>query len=85
MDGMNVNVFFAYEWLFSPIQIEPPSNLQTYSINVSFKFITWLIQLTDFFDRMEKKPWEKPGSVGGAVPLWPEEPVVCYNCSKVRF
>ncbi len=44
MDGMNVNVFFAYEWLFSPIQIEPPSNLQTYSINVSFKFITWLIQ-----------------------------------------
>ncbi len=22
-----------------------------------------------FGDRMEKKPWEKPGSVGGAVPL----------------
>ncbi len=35
-------------------------------------------------DRMEKKPWEKPGSVGGPVPLWPDEPVVCSNCSKVR-
>ncbi len=36
-------------------------------------------------DRMEKKPWEKPGLVGwGAVPLWPDEPVVCSNCSKVR-
>ncbi len=35
-------------------------------------------------DRTEKKPWEKPGSVGGAVPLWPDEPVVCSNCSKVR-
>ncbi len=34
-------------------------------------------------DRTEKKPWEKPGSVGGAVPLWPDEPVVCSNCSKV--
>ncbi len=35
-------------------------------------------------DRMEKKPWEKPGSVGGPVPLRPDEPVVCSNCSKVR-
>ncbi len=35
-------------------------------------------------DRTEKKPWEKPGSVGGAVPLRPDEPVVCSNCSKVR-
>ncbi len=34
-------------------------------------------------DRMEKKPWEKPGSVGGPVPLRPDEPVVCSNCSKV--
>ncbi len=23
-------------------------------------------------DRMEKKPWEKPGSVGGPVPLRPD-------------
>ncbi len=30
----------------------------------------------------EKKPWEKPGSVGETV-LWPEEPAVCSNCSKV--
>ncbi len=30
-------------------------------------------------DRMEKKPWEKPGSVGGPVPLRPDEPVVCSN------
>ncbi len=36
-------------------------------------------------DRMKKKPWEKPGSVGGPVPLWPEEPVVCSNCIKVKF
>ncbi len=35
-------------------------------------------------DRMEKKPWEKPGSVGEPVPLWPDEPVVFSNCSKVR-
>ncbi len=35
-------------------------------------------------DRMEKKPLEKPGSVGGPVPLRPDEPVVCSNCSKVR-
>ncbi len=37
-------------------------------------------------DRMGKKPWEKPGSVGGggAVPLRPDESVVCSNCSKVR-
>ncbi len=34
-------------------------------------------------DRIEKKPWEKPGSVGGPVPLWPDETVVCSNCSKV--
>ncbi len=30
-------------------------------------------------DRMEKKPWEKPGSVGGPVPLRPDESVVCSN------
>ncbi len=24
-------------------------------------------------DRMEKKPWEKPDSVGGPVPLWPDK------------
>ncbi len=36
-------------------------------------------------DRMEKKPWEKPGSVGGPVPLRPDEPVVCSNCIKVKF
>ncbi len=37
-------------------------------------------------DRMEKKkPWEEPGSVGGTVPLRPDEPVVCSNCSKVRL
>ncbi len=35
-------------------------------------------------DRMEKKPWEKPGSVGWPVPLRPDESVVCSNCSKVR-
>ncbi len=34
-------------------------------------------------DRMEKKPWEKPGSVGGPVPLRPDKSVVCSNCSKV--
>ncbi len=34
-------------------------------------------------DRMEKKPWEKPGSVGGPVPLRPDEPAVCSNCFKV--
>ncbi len=33
-------------------------------------------------DRMEKKPWEKPSSVGGPVPLRPDES--CSNCSKVR-
>ncbi len=36
-------------------------------------------------DRMEKKPWEKPVSFGGPIPLWPDEPVVCSNCSKVRL
>ncbi len=29
-------------------------------------------------DRTEKKPWEKPGSVGGPVLLWPDEPVVFF-------
>ncbi len=33
----------------------------------------------------KKKPWEKPDSVGGAVPLWSDEPAVCSNCSKVRL
>ncbi len=33
-------------------------------------------------DRMEKKPWEKPGSVGGPVLLWPEE--VSYR-SQVQY
>ncbi len=36
-------------------------------------------------ERMEKKPWEKPGSVGGPVSLWPDELAVCFNCSKVRL
>ncbi len=36
-------------------------------------------------DRMEKKLWEKPGSVGGPVPLWLDEPVVYSNCIKVKF
>ncbi len=36
-------------------------------------------------DRTEKKPWEKPGLVGGPVPLWPDEQVVCSNCIKVKF
>ncbi len=31
-------------------------------------------------DRMEKKPWEKPGSVGGPVPLRPDKSVVCSMC-----
>ncbi len=35
-------------------------------------------------DRMEKKPCEKPGSVGGPVPLWPDKPAVCSNCSIRR-
>ncbi len=34
--------------------------------------------------RMEKKPWEKPGSVGGAVPLRPDESVV-YHCVDCIF
>ncbi len=34
-------------------------------------------------DRTEKKPWDKPGSVGGPVPFWPDEPAVCSNCSSV--
>ncbi len=35
-------------------------------------------------DRTEKRLWEKPGSVGGPVPLWPDKPVFFSNCSKVR-
>ncbi len=31
-----------------------------------------------------EKTLGKPGSVGGPIPLRPEEPVVCSNCSKVR-
>ncbi len=34
-------------------------------------------------DRMEKKPLEKPGSVGGPVPLQPDESVVCSNKERV--
>ncbi len=34
-------------------------------------------------DRMEKKPWEKPGSVGGPVPLRPDESVVCSNLQRL--
>ncbi len=30
-------------------------------------------------DRTEKKPWEKPGAVGGAVLLWPDEPAVQFQ------
>ncbi len=30
-------------------------------------------------DRMEKKPWEKPGLVGGPVLLWPDEPAVQFQ------
>ncbi len=26
-----------------------------------------------------KKPWEKPGSVGGPVLLWPDEPAVQFQ------
>ncbi len=33
-------------------------------------------------DRMEKKPWEKPGSVGGPVPLRPDESVVVPTAAK---
>ncbi len=33
-------------------------------------------------DRMEKKPREKPGSVGGPVPLRPDEPVDCAEDSS---
>ncbi len=32
-------------------------------------------------DRMEKKPWEKPGSVGGPVPLRPDKSVVPHTPS----
>ncbi len=34
-------------------------------------------------ERRKKKTCEKPGSVGGAVLLQPDEPVVCSNCSRV--
>jgi len=33
-----------------------------------------------------KKPWEKAGSVGGPVPLWPDEQAVCkrdLTCKEV--
>ncbi len=33
-------------------------------------------------DRMEKKPWEKPGSVWGPVPLRLDEPAVCAEDSS---
>ncbi len=36
-------------------------------------------------DRMEKKHWEKPGSVGEPVPLQLDKPLVCSNCIKVKF
>ncbi len=32
-------------------------------------------------DRMEKKPWEKPGLVGGPVPLQPDESGRMYESS----
>ncbi len=36
-------------------------------------------------ERMERKPWEKPGSVNieWPVPLQPDEPVVCSNYRKI--
>ncbi len=36
-------------------------------------------------DRMEKKPWEKPGSVGVPVLLWPDEPTVKFQPQKSRI
>ncbi len=30
----------------------------------------------------DKKPWEKPGSVGGPVLLWPDEPAICTEDSS---
>ncbi len=30
-------------------------------------------------DRTEKKPWEKPGLVGGPFLLWPDEPAVKFQ------
>ncbi len=36
-------------------------------------------------DRMEKKPWEKPGLVGGGGGGGGDKPVVCSNCSKLRL
>ncbi len=41
-------------------------------------------------DRMEKKPWEKPGSVGGPVPLRPDKSVwnvlmlLCDECLMIE-
>ncbi len=34
---------------------------------------------------MEKKPWEKPGSVGEPVPLWPDEPAVLFQLQQSQF
>ncbi len=31
-----------------------------------------------------KKPWEKPGSAGGPVPLRPDESVVCSAAAKLE-
>ncbi len=37
-------------------------------------------------DRMEKKPWEKPGSVGGAVPLRPDDHITeTLNYRQTQF
>ncbi len=36
-------------------------------------------------DRMEKNPFEKPGSVEGPVLIWPDKPAMSSNCSKVRL
>ncbi len=30
-------------------------------------------------DRTEKKPWEKPGSVGGPFLLWPDDPAFQFQ------
>ncbi len=36
-------------------------------------------------DRMEKKPWEKPGSVGGPIPLRPDKPVVLFQLQQSQI
>ncbi len=41
-------------------------------------------------ERMEKKPWEKPGPVGGAVLLWPGDycvfiVLIIYLCFNKNF